>query len=361
MRRTARWALAAAVAVVGVVAAGWPFLVAPAHDEPADVDAVLVLGPPTDARMEIAWQMIDGGLADHLLVSLDPWLPEGTFPLAEAACAYPGDLVACTKPDPFTTRGEAQWLRDEAAANSWDSVAVITFTPHISRSRMIVQNCFEGEVLMVEESSGLAPHYWAYQYAYQSAATVKALLQGDCGEPDPAAATRVFPATDGPDPSDSATVDAVDDHFSAGQDVPDGFPESSDYARQVFEAANVAREQHGVEPLEWSECLADVAAGRAATVLPLGELVHAGVKAQCGDGTNYAGENLIHGIYLPDQAVEAWLGSPSHRAALLDPRFSEVGVACVASSLAQGSSEPASGADDVGGMLCSMNFEGTAD
>lgn len=192
MRRAATWTLAAVVAVVGVVAVGWPFLVSPAHDEPADVDVVLVLGPPTDDRMEIAWQMVEDGQTAHVLVSLDPEVEEGLYPLAQEACASPSEVVACTKPDPFTTRGEAQWLRDEAAANGWDSAAVITFRPHISRARMIVQNCYDGEVRMLESQTSFGLTWWAYFYAYQSAATVKAWIQGDCGEPDPAAATADF-------------------------------------------------------------------------------------------------------------------------------------------------------------------------
>ncbi|MDN4472034.1 hypothetical protein [Demequina zhanjiangensis] len=192
MRRAAMWTLAAVVAVAGVVAVGWPFLVAPAHDEPADVDVALVLGPPTDERMEIAQQLVADGLTDHVLVSLDPEIAEGTYELAQEACAAPDGVVACAKPEPFTTRGEAQWLRDEAAARGWDSAAVITVTHHISRSRMIVRSCFDGEVLMLEAEEPMTPVLWAYFYAYQSGATVKAWVQGACGEPVPEAASAVF-------------------------------------------------------------------------------------------------------------------------------------------------------------------------
>ncbi|MFN3867086.1 MAG: hypothetical protein ACK4MD_10300, partial [Demequina sp.] len=92
MRRRSKLALGAAVLVVAVVAAGIPVLVTPATDDPAsvDVDIAYVIGPPTDARMEMAYDLIESGRAEVLMVSLDP--EEGDrWAEAARACGGEGD------------------------------------------------------------------------------------------------------------------------------------------------------------------------------------------------------------------------------------------------------------------------------
>ncbi len=88
--------------------------------------------------------------------------------------------MQCLKPDPFTTRGEVMWLNREAEANGWDTAAIITFGPHVSRSRLIAGQCFDGEAIMLNSGEKVSLPYYAYMYVYQSAATVKALIQGRC-------------------------------------------------------------------------------------------------------------------------------------------------------------------------------------
>jgi uncharacterized protein YkwD len=39
------------------------------------------------------------------------------------------------------------------------------------------------------------------------------------------------------------------------------------------------------------------------------------------------GENLAAGITTPEEAVKGWIGSPHHCANLMDPRFTQMGVA----------------------------------
>ncbi|WP_062206101.1 hypothetical protein [Demequina salsinemoris] len=173
------WALVVLGLVAVVVVAGLPFLVFPAHDEPGQVDVVLVLGGPTDARVDLAMQMVDDGLTENVLISLDPEQSEN-YRAAADACASRPEVVQCLKPDPFTTRGEVMWLSRESEANGWESAAVITFGPHISRARLIVNQCFGGDVLMLNSEEKVSLPYYAYMYAYQSAATVKALIQGRC-------------------------------------------------------------------------------------------------------------------------------------------------------------------------------------
>ncbi|MBI1812185.1 CAP domain-containing protein [Candidatus Peregrinibacteria bacterium] len=50
-------------------------------------------------------------------------------------------------------------------------------------------------------------------------------------------------------------------------------------------------------------------------------------QGPCGCIVKYAfGENLSHGPILPEDAIDAWMSSASHRAALLDRTYTDVGV-----------------------------------
>lgn len=143
---------------------------------------------------------------------------------------------------------------------------------------------------------------------------------------------------------------------TAGQPVPSGFPAADAYAAAIFDATNAARMDDNLPALRWSDCAADKATDRAASVLTSGVLEHPPLSAQCGDN-NLAGENLVHSIMLPKEAVDAWMASPGHRANIVNEGFTEMGVACVASDLTDTTAAAAPDAA-VGGMLCSEIFEG---
>lgn len=179
-------AVAAVVVLLAFLALAIPTYVFPAAADPAEVspaDVVYVIGPPADERVDKARELLDAGVADTLMISIDPE-EYGDWELAASACldGLPGVTVLCAKPDPFTTRGEGRWLRTEAQARGWESAVVITFTPHISRARAIVAQCFDGELTMVDSHQRVDPHYWAYMFAYQSGAYAKMWLLGGCGE-----------------------------------------------------------------------------------------------------------------------------------------------------------------------------------
>lgn len=144
--------------------------------------------------------------------------------------------------------------------------------------------------------------------------------------------------------------------FAPGQEVPAGFPDAVAYAAQVVAATNAARAAEGVPELAPLQCAQEIAASRVRLVLPMGDLQHPDADLIC-QGFNMGGENLVHGIYLPNQAVDAWLGSPGHRSNVLSPNFTHIGVACVATSLENPTLEATPDAP-VGGMLCSQVFAG---
>jgi uncharacterized SAM-binding protein YcdF (DUF218 family) len=156
------------------ILAGLPFFVLPTVDHvPAHADVVVVLGPPLPQRVAVAERL----LAEHRVATALVSVPgDPAFWRIGAFCAR-SDVI-CFAPDPSTTRGEARELRAEAALHGWTSAVVTTMPAHIPRARILFRRCFSGSLSMDADTE---PPYIgiAYQYLYQTAATVKAwILQG---------------------------------------------------------------------------------------------------------------------------------------------------------------------------------------
>ncbi|MFV0286782.1 MAG: YdcF family protein [Demequina sp.] len=170
------------VLVIAVAAAGWPLYVSPGTDQPGETDVAYVIGPPTDERMKAALDLLESGSTDTLMVSVDT--ADAQYSLAQAACAgaapFSGYTVLCEKPEPFSTRGEAQWLEREVEANGWTSASVITFRPQVKRAEMLMERCFSGDLAMIDSGESLNTFDWVYQYVYQTGAFMRAGLTIDC-------------------------------------------------------------------------------------------------------------------------------------------------------------------------------------
>jgi hypothetical protein len=54
--------------------------------------------------------------------------------------------VICQEPNPFSTRGEAQAVGRLAAKRDWDSVLLVTSSYHLTRARLLLERCFDGNV-----------------------------------------------------------------------------------------------------------------------------------------------------------------------------------------------------------------------
>ncbi|MBA8959606.1 MULTISPECIES: YdcF family protein [Rhodococcus] len=182
MRSTARWLrwpfICVVAAVLGATAAGVPTYVEPQLDELHRADAILVLGGPGHERYTYGLDLALEGLAGHVVLSdpsggSDEWLDR----LCGAQFAF---AVVCFDPDPATTAGEAQAFRDLATAGGWNSVIVVTFTPHVSRARYIIQRCFGGDVMMAASPADISAADWVWQSGYQTAGYVRSLFQPGC-------------------------------------------------------------------------------------------------------------------------------------------------------------------------------------
>lgn len=168
-----RSALATGILAIAVALAGLPLYVFPPAAEPAPADLVYVIGPPAPARTDLQEQLLDEGLAPRGLISVAP--PGGSDAASDIpACRDP--RIVCLTPEPFTTAGEARLLRRYAADHGVERTIVITFTPHVARTRYIFDTCYPGEVTVVAVDPHLTPWEWVYQYAYQTGAFAKAIL-----------------------------------------------------------------------------------------------------------------------------------------------------------------------------------------
>lgn len=176
--------------VVGFVAtvltwtcAGLPLFVFPATDPLNRTDVLLVLAPTTD-RIEYAEQLMDQGYAATLAVSV-PQIKGSSEP--EACHQKRAYKVVCFRPEPVTTQGEARALKRLSAKYAWESANVLTAQRHVTRARVLLERCNDVEVIMTATwrdypviSLSNPRNTWAYIYAYETAAFIKAALSSDC-------------------------------------------------------------------------------------------------------------------------------------------------------------------------------------
>lgn len=179
MTRFWRWVAAAIVVIVLVTIAGWPVYVRPQRDELRKADAIFVLGGPGVARYTVGLEDALAGYAPRLVLS-NPIGDDNTWLVDLCSHQRYDFAITCFVPDPPTTKGEARVLQRMAEAEGWKSVIVVTYLPHISRARYIIEQCYDGELMMDDAEAALTPFDWAWVYLYQTAGYVRAALQDGC-------------------------------------------------------------------------------------------------------------------------------------------------------------------------------------
>jgi uncharacterized SAM-binding protein YcdF (DUF218 family) len=147
-----------ALLVLGLLVVAWVvvcsvlFVWPPAESgAPQRADAVVVLAGGLNARLDPALALMRRRVAPVLVVS-------GAFhghrwPKAERLCsgAYAPlrYRVICSRPRPYSTRGEARMIDRLARAHGWDEVVVVTSTFHVTRAHMLVRRCYDGGLAFV--------------------------------------------------------------------------------------------------------------------------------------------------------------------------------------------------------------------
>jgi len=137
-------------------------------------------------------------------------------------------------------------------------------------------------------------------------------------------------------PAPSATVESLPAPHHAV--VVENLPAK---ANSLLESMNAARVAEGLAPLAADSTLSAVALSRAQDLVENGYFAHYGpdggsaFSELAARGVHYAlaGENLARNNYVESQTVaaafEGLMASPGHRANILEPKFTKVGVVAV--------------------------------
>jgi len=103
------------------------------------------------------------------------------------------------------------------------------------------------------------------------------------------------------------------------------------YAAELVDLTNAARAAEGLDPLAESECARTAGLERAAALVGRDDLTHAPLAPVIKDCAplTMAAENLVNSSAEPADVVDAWLGSPGHRANIVDPALTQIGIGCI--------------------------------
>ena len=104
--------------------------------------------------------------------------------------------------------------------------------------------------------------------------------------------------------------------------------------RQAMELVNRIREQNGLKPLTISEDLSVKARVKAQDMKKQGYFSHNSptygtpfqMMKRLGITYRSAAENIAMGYRSAEAVVNAWMNSPSHRAAILSSRYTTMGI-----------------------------------
>jgi uncharacterized SAM-binding protein YcdF (DUF218 family) len=167
------------VALFAIVATGFPIYVWPPVDTLKPADAVFILGGNGYSRYPFGLGLGEKGFAPVVAISNpagpgDPWLTK------QCSEGHPEFKVICFQPEPSTTAGEAQQLKRLADEYGWKSVIAVTFRPHVARAGFILEQCFDGELIMTSSPEHVPLVQWGLQFVYQTAGFVKAILKPAC-------------------------------------------------------------------------------------------------------------------------------------------------------------------------------------
>ena len=143
--------------------------------------------------------------------------------------------------------------------------------------------------------------------------------------------TTTAPADDG------STDESTDDGPTGGaapttgtEPTDDGTAAMDDLELAVLAATNRRRANHDLPPLQPSACAAGFAGEHSATMATTGTFAHAelaDLQSRCGGGR--LAENIAMGsgaAVTARQLLDLWMGSEGHRANILDPDLTHLGV-----------------------------------
>lgn len=111
-------------------------------------------------------------------------------------------------------------------------------------------------------------------------------------------------------------------------------PELSEFEQEVVELTNIERAKAGLAPLQADAELSRVAREKSSDMARLGYFDHNSpsygspfdMMRAYGISYRTAGENIAKGQSTPAEVVRAWMNSEGHRANIMNPNFTHIGV-----------------------------------
>ena len=100
---------------------------------------------------------------------------------------------------------------------------------------------------------------------------------------------------------------------------------AASHAEQVLALVNVERKKVGLKPLALSQRCQAQADKRAKEICQRGRFNHKGAFNGLR-GYGWMGENIAKGYRSPAAVVRGWMHSKGHRANILSPKFTHLGV-----------------------------------
>ena len=111
--------------------------------------------------------------------------------------------------------------------------------------------------------------------------------------------------------------------------APVGSAASVAYVSRIVVLVNAQRAAHGLRPLIVSPCATRYAAPWSTHMAVTSTLVHQSLAPILRCPAQAAGENIAYGNVTADQMMAMWMNSAGHRANILNPRFTRIGVGAV--------------------------------
>ena len=111
--------------------------------------------------------------------------------------------------------------------------------------------------------------------------------------------------------------------------APIGSSASVAYVNRLVVLVNARRAAAGLRPLIVSPCATRFAAPWTTHMAATSTLVHQSLLPILRCPARGAGENIAYGSVSADQMMTMWMSSPGHRANILNPRFTRIGIGAV--------------------------------
>jgi uncharacterized protein YkwD len=111
--------------------------------------------------------------------------------------------------------------------------------------------------------------------------------------------------------------------------APVGSATSTAYVNRIVVLVNAQRAAHGLRPLVVSPCATGFARPWTTHMAATNTLVHQSLSPMLRCPARTAGENIAYGNVSADQMMTMWMNSPGHRANILNPSFTRIGVGAV--------------------------------